>query len=258
MITITNNTNSFLRLNLSRTIIFVFFLFLPIMLVSCEDLLDNVNKPLTEQEVAQGLREALKVGAINSVTETNRIDGFYGNPIIKIPWPEEAQGAYNYIQTTQALSLLRPALNEVVLLMNRGAEQASEKAKPIFLDAITGITIMDAWNILRGAENAATMYLKNNTYSELQAAFRPDIHSALESVGAATAWNKVTSGYNTVANNPFTGTNLQPITTDLADYTTGKALDGLFHLVSQEEMKIRTDPVARINDILRKVFGELD
>jgi hypothetical protein len=227
---------------------------------SCEDLLDTLknNNGLTEAEVAQGLKEALKVGTDNSVTLTNQLNGYFGNPLIKIPWPEEAAGAYNYIQTSSTLSFLKPVLDDVVLLMNRGAERASEKAKPIFIDAITGITIKDAWNILRGANDAATMYLYNNTYINLHTAFKPDINSALESVGAATAWNTVTSGYNTVANNPITGANLQPINTDLADYTTGKALEGLFYLVAQEELKIRTDPVARINDILRRVFGQLD
>jgi hypothetical protein len=245
---------------ISRFIIFNFMIFMPLMLVSCDDILESLKKDtkLSESEVAEGLKEALKVGITNSVAQTNRQDGFFGNPLIKIPWPSEAQGAYNYIRTNSTLSFLRPVLDEVVLKMNRGAEQASEKATPIFIDAIRGITIMDAWNILRGANNAATMYLKDNTYTNLQAAFRPDILSALESVGAATAWSTVTTGYNTVANNPILGSNLNPINTDLADYTTGKALDGLFLLVAEEELKIRTDPVARINDILRRVFGQLD
>jgi hypothetical protein len=227
---------------------------------SCEDLLDSLdnNNGLSETDIAQGLKEALKVGTNNSVALTNQLDGYFGNPMIKIPWPQEAAGAYNYIYSSTTLSFLRPVLDEVVVKMNRGAEQASKKAKPIFIDAITGITIKDAWNILKGANDAATMYLYNNTFTNLQTAFKPDIHNALESVGAATAWNTVTSGYNTIANNPITGANLQPINTDLADYTTGKALDGLFYLVAQEELKIRTDPVARINDILRKVFGQLD
>jgi hypothetical protein len=242
-----------------KLLLFSLLISLSVGLLSCEDLLDNINNDeLTEAEVAQGLKEALKVGTNNSVAETNKPDGYFGNPLIKIPWPEEAAGAYNYINTSTTLSFLRPVLNEVVLKMNRGAEQASEKAKPIFIDAITGITIMDAWNILRGANDAATMYLYNNTYSNLHITFKPDIHSALESVGAATAWNTVTSSYNTIASNPITGSNLDPINTDLADYTTEKALDGLFFLVAQEELQIRTDPVARINDILRKVFGQLD
>jgi hypothetical protein len=245
---------------ISKMMIFSLIMFMPLFLVSCDDILENLKKDtkLSESEVAEGLKEALKVGTINSVAETNREDGFFGNSLIKIPWPAEAQGAYNYIKTNNTMVFLRPVLDEVVLKMNRGAEQASEKAKPIFIDAITGISIMDAWNILRGANNAATMYLKDNTYTNLQAAFRPDIVSALQSVGAATAWSTVTSGYNQVANNPFLGSNLDPINTDLADYTTGKALDGLFLLVAAEELKIRTDPVARINDILRKVFGQLD
>ncbi len=244
-------------IRLSDLGVFVLMILIAVSFKSCDE--DGnliLDMPLTEQEVAQGLKEALKVGTNNSVVETNRQDGYFGNPMIKIPWPEEASGAYNYISNNMAT--LKPLLDEVVLKMNRGAEQASIKAKPIFINAITSISIMDAWDILRGADNAATMYLYNNTFHDLHLAFKPDIHLALESVGAATLWSQITTQYNTVANAPLLGTNLDPINTDLSGYTTGKALDGLFHLVAEEELKIRTDPVARINDILKKVFGELD
>jgi hypothetical protein len=208
---------------------------------------------LTEAEVAQGLREALKVGTNNSVEETNRLDGYFGNPDIKIPWPQDAMGAYNYINNN--MIILRPLLDEVVLLMNRGAEAASEKAKPIFIDAITSITILDAWEILNGADNAATMYLHSRTFNSLHDAFKPDIHDALQTVGAAAIWTQIANTYNPVAT---ISPNLNPLDPDLSGYATGKALDGLFFLIAEEEYKIRTDPIARINEILRKVFGTLD
>ncbi len=221
-------------------------------LKSCDEH-GNLILPLTEAEIIQGLKEALKVGTDNTVTQTNQLNGYFGNPLIKIPWPEEAAGAYNYINNN--LTVLRPILDEVVLLMNRGAEEASAKAKPIFIDAIMNMTIQDARNILNGNDNAATQYLHDRTYHSLRNAFRPDIHAALESVGAASAWSSITSVYNPIAT---ITPGINPINTDLADYTTAKALDGLFLLIEAEEKKIRTDPAARINDILRRVFGTLD
>jgi len=252
----------------ARFIIIVMLAGLSFFSVSCETLLSILGTAtpptpagttvMTERQVAAGLKEALKVGINNSVSLTNRTDGFFGNSMIKIPWPSEAQGAYNFINQNASLSFLRPVLDEVVLKMNRGAEQASARATPIFVSAIEQMTIIDAWNILRGANNAATLYLQSKTYNNLHTAFMPDIQNALESVGAASAWQTVTTGYNTVANNPILGSGLNPINTDLADYTTRKALDGLFLLVAQEELKIRSNPAARVNDILKEVFGQLD
>jgi len=237
-----------------RAFILIAFISLSLNFQSCDEdgnLLLPI--PLTEAEVAQGLREALKVGTNNSVEQTNKLDGYFGNPDIKIPWPQDAMGAYNYISTN--LSVIKPLLDEVVLLMNRGAEQASERAGPIFIDAIMGITILDAWEILNGADNAATMYLYQATFSSLHTEFKPDIHSALQTVGAATVWNEIISVYNPLANVLPT---LNPLDPDLAEYATEMALEGLFFLIAEEELKIRTDPVARINDILKRVFGTLD
>lgn len=248
-----NNNVKFLK-----TKIFSFQLILTIILSlsfqSCDED-GNLIIPtgLTEAEIIEGLKEALKVGTNNSVAETNKIDGYFGNPDIKIPWPEDAMGAYNYIDNN--LSIIRPLLDEVVLLMNRGAENASEKAKPIFIDAITGITINDAWDILNGDDNAATMYLYDRTFTNLHAAFKPDIQDALQSVGASTAWSEIINIYNPIAQFSPSLNTLDP---DLAEYATAKALDGLFFIIAEEEYKIRKDPLARINEILRKVFGTLD
>jgi hypothetical protein len=212
----------------------------------------GTSAPLTEAEIIRGLKEALRVGAEQAVAQTNKTDGFFKNDLIRIPWPQDAIGAYNYINNN--VPGMRPVLDEVVLKMNRGAEQASEKAKPIFLDVIMNMSIQDARNILMGEKNAATQFLRERTYQSLHTAFKPDIHKALESVGAATAWSSVTTYYNPVAR---VMPSLQPINTDLSDHTTTQALNGLFLIIEQEELKIRTDPVARVNDILRRVFGSV-
>jgi hypothetical protein len=252
-----NQENACHRNNLSKLLIIPAILLFVATFQAC-DQLQNINlptgaAPLTEGEIVRGLKEALVVGAANSVTLTNRTDGFFGNPQIKIPWPQEAAGAYNYIN--QNMPSLRPLLDEVVLKMNRGAEAAAVKAKPIFTDAVMSMTITDARNILNGGNNAATQYLRGKTWDALHAAFKPDINEALESVGAATAWSGITTPYNRVAR---ITPNIQTINTDLSDYTTTQALNGLFTLLADEEMKIRTDPRARVNEILRRVFGSQD
>ncbi len=210
-------------------------------------------RPLTEGEIINGLKEALKVGAEKSVSMVNRTNGYFGNPRLKIPWPAEAIGAYNFINSN--LPSARPLLDEVVMLMNRGAEKASEKAKPIFIDAITKMTIQDARNILQGENNAATQFMRQKTFDALHAAFKPDIQSALETVGASTTWTAITTQYNPIAR---ITPGINPLNTDLADYTTTRALESLFLLMEEEELKIRKDPAARITEILRKVFGSLD
>ena len=214
---------------------------------SCEEL---VRMPMSEAEVARGLREALTVGAVNAVLATNKENGFFQNPLIKIPFPAEASGAMNYMQNS---ALLRPLLNEFVLRLNRAAEEASAQARPIFVDAISGITIQDAWGILRGGPNTATNYLNERTYSQLYSAFRPSIINSLNAVGAQAAWQELTTAYNTIAT---LSPSLSTVNTDLADYATNKALDGLFHIVAEEENKIRQDPAARVTELLQRVFAQ--
>lgn len=244
--------NSLVRQTRAMLLLIPAVVFFASLLQSCDEE-GNLVLPLTETEVANGLKEALKVGTNNSVKETNQLDGYYSNDKIKIPWPEEASGAYSYIENN--MSLIQPLLDEVVLLMNRGAEEASEKARPIITDAIVSMTISDAWNILNGEDDAATQYLIDRTYNSLYEAFLPEIDAALQSVGATTVWTQITTAYNPVATIFPT---INPIETDLSRYATEKALDGLFVLIAEEELKIRTDPQARINNLLERVFGSLD
>jgi len=215
-------------------------------IISCEE------AGLTQEQVIAGLKEALNVGTDNSVAIANKNNGYYANPIrpgIKILFPEDAL----FVQTVvSAIPLIgQPLVDDLILNLNRAAENAAVKAKPIFLNAITGITIEDGFAILKGADDAATQYLKSKTYNALKTAFKPDIENSLNAVGATTAWDAVITKYNTIPGS-------QQVNTDLPEYTTGKALDGLFVLVADEEFKIRKDPAARVTDILQTVFGELD
>ncbi len=233
----------------SKPIILIFMVigFLTMSVNSCEQL---VRVPMSEAEVANGLREALTIGAVNAVLATNQENGFFNNPAIKIPFPPEAAGAMNYMQNS---AVLRPLLNEFVLRLNRAAEHASAQARPIFTNAIRDITIQDAWSILKGGQNAATNYLHDRTYTQLYSAFKPDIINSLNAVGAQSAWQELTMAYNAIAT---LSPSLNTVNTDLADYATTRALDGLFSLVADEEAKIRHDPAARVTELLQRVFAQ--
>ena len=226
-------------------------LVLPLLFLatSCETLL---NSGLTDEEIVAGLKQALEVGSENSTTEAHKENGFFLNQAIKILFPPEAANVMNTVSNITILGqpVGQTAVDGFVLKLNRAAEDAADKALPIFLGAITNMTITDGLNILMGADDAATSFLKTNTYDDLKTSFKPDIATSLDAVGANTAWSEVTTLYNTVSSNP--------VNTDLADYTTGKALDGIFHLVAGEELKIREDPAARVTDLLSKVFAEQD
>jgi len=140
-------------------------------------------------------------------------------------------------------------VDEVVLSINRAAEIAANEARPIFISAITGMTITDAINIVRGADNAATMYLQKTTSVQLNEAFHPIIASSLEKVDATRYWDDVVNTYNMI---PF----VKKMDPDLARYVTGKAIEGLFIMIAKEELKIRKDPLARTTELLKKVFGQ--
>lgn len=213
---------------------------------SCDEILNNI--PLSDAQIVEGLKEALKVGSDTAVYQGNKLDGYFGNALIKILLPPEAEPIMNVIGQVPGGQAL---VDEVILKMNRAAEQAAIEATPILIDAITGMTITDGLTILNGNDDAATMYLKGATQPAINTAFRPYVLDALQSVGAQSAWATLTTNYNTIA--PFIG---QPtVNTDLTDYTTGKATDGLFVLVAGEEKKIRTDVSHQVNDILQTVFG---
>lgn len=216
------------------------------------------GQPLTEADIASGLKEALNQGIGNGVNELIKTDGYFGNQAIKLLLPPEAQKVQDLI--VKNIPQGQKLVDEAVLKMNRAAEDAANEAKPIFVDAITSMTITDAKNILFGNENAATNYLKEKTLQKLTQAYAPKINASLSKVGATQAWQAITTPYNKLANSPAGAlVNVrQPITSDLGTYTTQKALDGLFWRIAQEEQKIRNTPLARTTALLQKVFGELD
>ena len=239
-------------------------------LYSCEELEDIFGKDstgLSEKEVVQGLKTALQVGADTSVAVTSAEDGYYKDEVIKILLPEEAQVIKQYAEDLG----LSAEVDKFIESMNRAAENAASEASPIFSDAITSLSISDGWDILNGKNpassntesefdsSAATQYLVSTTYTSLDSAFQPKIEKSLDKdlVGSSSTneiWEDITTTYNAVAY-LYGG---DEINTDLDEYVTEKALDGLFHKVGKEEIKIRRDPLqwidTQVGDILKKVF----
>ena len=200
---------------------------------------------LSNADIVAGLKEALSVGARNSSDKLSSIDGFFANAAIKVLMPEEAKKVESTLRNVGLGNLV----DKAILSMNRAAEDAAKSAAPIFVDAITSMSIQDAVGILKGPDTAATSYLKAKTTTSLTNAFRPVIESALEKTDATKYWRDVFDTYNRL---PTTFTKVNP---DLSGYVTEKALGGIFYQVAIEEQKIRKDPAARVTDILKKVFG---
>lgn len=204
---------------------------------------------LTNDEVIAGLKEALTIGIKNGANLASMTDGFFKNDIIKLPFPEDAIAIKE-----RAIDLgLQGQVDKIELTLNRAAEEASKKAAPIFVDAIKNMSIADGFAILKGGDNAATNFLKQNTTDKLVAAFSPVVQNAIETVKLTEYWNPVASKYNLYAK--LAGK--PEINADLNQYVTSKGIDGLFYMVEQEEKKIRKDPVAQVTDLLKKVFGSV-
>jgi Protein of unknown function (DUF4197) len=219
-----------------------------------KDLKNKAEKKLNENhsesaysqdEAAQALKDALRIGAEKGSQLVNKTDGYFGNPKIKIPLPPDAQQKE---QKLRAMGLNKD-VDDAILSINRAAEDAGAKAKDIFVKAIQNMTISDAITIVKGNENAGTEYLKKQTTSALQAEFKPVIQASLDKVGATQHYGKIVTAYNKIPG-------VQKLNPDLADYVTQKAIEGLFVMVQEEEAKIRKDPAARATEILKKVFGK--
>jgi hypothetical protein len=204
--------------------------------------------PLSNGEVVSGLKEALRVGAERSVTLASATNGFNGNPVIRVPFPEDAIKVRN---TLMDLGLKKP-VEDFELTLNRAAETAAKEAVPVFVDAITSMSIADGFTILRGGEHAATNYLKEKTTAALLAKFRPVVENATRQVALTQYWKPVADAYNTAT--LLTGG--KAVEPDLDAYVTRKAADGLFVLLANEEKKIRQDPLARTTDLLKRVFAQ--
>jgi len=224
------------------------------LLPSCSNaqFLKKVSKALegkstgsfTEGEAAQAIKEALIKGTGESVEIVSIVDGYFGNPEIKIPFPPEAANIESRLRSVG----LGSEVDKAVLSINRAAEDAAREAKPIFIAAVKGMSISDAIAIVRGNDNAATEYLSRTTTPELKLKFEPVIQNSLDKVNATKYWTDLINAYNRI---PF----VQKMNPDLSDYVTERAIDGLFVMIAREELKIRKDPVARTTELLKKVFG---
>lgn len=205
------------------------------------------NGELSSQEVAEGLKQALTQGISKGAQQASKTDGYYRNPKIKIPFPEDVQRVEQKLRQIG----LGSEVDKFVLTLNRGAEEAAKEARPIFVDAIKSMSIQDAWAILRGDDNAATQYLQRTTGNQLRAKFQPVISNALEQVEATRYYGNIVTTYNQLPG-------VQRVNPDLEDYATTKAIEGLFLLVAEEEKNIRENPVARTTDLLKRVFSQVD
>ncbi len=265
---------------------------------SCEWLEENTG--LTEEEVIEGLKTALNVGSDSASNNLSVINGYYGNILVKIPLPPEAASVRSKINSNATLAAISSTIGldklfeDVVLAVNRSAEDAAQEAAPIFKNAIAGLTISQGWDILHGKvpsdtkstyvedfdSTAATKYLSQKTYDPLTDLYAPKINASLDKdlVGTYSAteiWTNLTSKYNTFMSRSdvqlaltaaaMLGNDLNlpsSINTDLGEFSTQKALDGLFYMVRREEIKIRRDPLAwaqtTVGNILKKVFGSSD
>lgn len=197
---------------------------------------------LSNDDIISGLKEALSVGTKNSTLKLGAVDGFFADAAVKILMPEEAKKVERTLRSMGMSKLV----DRAILSMNRAAEDAATGVGDIFLDAVKNITVTDGLSILRGGEQAATQYLRNQTSKSLQEKMRPVIEASLNKANATAYWNDVFSNYN-----KFSRDKVNP---DLTAYVTDKAMDGIFHSIAQEEMKIRKDPAARVTDLLKKVF----
>ena len=202
--------------------------------------------PLTEAQASAGVKEALNKGIIKAVQFASEPDGFNLNDDIHIPTPPDLEIMKSTVGRLPGMGLV---FTQLETQLNRAAEAAAPKAKDIFLNALANISITDALTLVTsGSTDAATQFLRRSTQSQLISAFHPDIEAAIDQVGAGRAYATVTDKYNKI---PL----MTPVNLSLADYTTQKAVDGLFILLANEEAKIRKNPAARTSDILKTVFG---
>ncbi len=222
-------------------------IFFCMMFSGCETLKLPAGTGITEAEAAQGIRDALNQGVGRGIGFLNKPDGFFGNEAYKLFLPPDAKKIENTLRTIGMGNMV----DKTILQINRAAEDAVGYAKPIFVDAIKEMTIMDAINIVRGSNDAATNYFRQKTTDKLITAFTPSIKNSLEKLNATKYYADVVSAYNKL---PTTFNKINP---DLPSYVVGKSVDALFDQIAKEEANIRENPVARTTEILKKVFGSV-
>lgn len=249
----------------------IFFVLIATTFSSCAELLKIANDvnasqgltklPITNADNIAGLKSSLDVGIEKAVGMLSLENAFYGDEMLRILLPPEAKPVIDNLKLIPGGEEL---VNKAILSLNRSAEDAVKEATPIFKSAIKNMTIADAGNILFGSDSAATAYLRTNTYTQLRSAFAPKVKSSLDKalvggISTTQTWNTLSNAYNQVANTSLAKiAGLKPVNISLEEYATQKALDALFMKVAEEEKAIRTDPIARVNELLKKVFGQLD
>lgn len=199
---------------------------------------------IAQADIAAGLKEALTIGATKGAAALSATDGFFKNAALKILLPPEAA---KIERTLRSVGMGRQ-VDQAILSINRAAEDACKTAAPIFVNAIKQMTVTDAIGILKGADTAATSYLKRTTSAPLTSAFKPVIDSSLQKTNATKHWTSLVNAYNKFS--------LQKINPSLSDYVTEKALTGIYSQIALEEKNIRQNPAARATDLLKKVFGQ--
>ncbi len=214
-----------------------------------ESILGGTSTPnkapgLSNDEVIKGLKEALTVGTNNSSGMASKVDGYLKNPKVFIPWPAEAKD----MRAKLIKMGMQKKVTEFETSLNRAAEEAAKKAAPVFVDAVTGMSIGDGFAILNGGDTAATHYLREKTFSPLKTQFMPVVKDAIAKVKVTSYWTPLATAYNKLPG-------VKKQNPDLNDYVCTKAINGLMVLIAEEEAKIRKDPMARVSDILKKVFG---
>lgn len=216
---------------------------------------NSLSKKVTEiikqpkfgpEEINEGLKEALKIGADKACSSLAKPDGFFKNAARKIAMPPEAQK----LESTLRGIGLHQLADEFILSLNRAAEDACLTAAPIFKQAILDMTVTDGLQILRGNENAATTYLSSKTKDNLKQVFRPSIQASLDKVKATQYWEQTVKAYQAI---PFSNKKINP---NLADYVTEKALQGIFDEIALHEKEIRTNPAARTSTLLKNLFDK--
>jgi len=203
------------------------------------------GKGLSNDEIINGLKEALTIGTDSASKRLHKTDAFFTNAAIKILMPPEAQK----VESTLRKAGLGSLADKAILSMNRAAEDAAGGISGIFIDAVKQMTVTDGLKILKGGDFAATDYLKLNTTAKLTEKMRPVIEASLAKVNATTYWKDAFTAYNKI---PLTKSQVNP---DLTAYVTDKAMSGIFYSIGQEEQKIRKDPAAQVTSLLKKVFG---
>lgn len=206
----------------------------------------NNSSTITENEAAQGIKQALSQGVSNAIKLLNKPDGFFKSEVYKLLLPPDVQKAASTLKRIG----LNKQVDEAVLSINRAAEDAVGYATPIFVNAIKQIALKDVFSILKGPKNTATNYFREKTNDSLKAAFLPTIRSSLEKVGATKHYGKIITSYNSI---PF----IKKINPDLPAYVADKATFALFDQIEKEEANIRQNPLARTTELLKKVFGIL-